>query len=291
MSFSAHRGADPDAVFYDTIAVTTAQHHKRAIRSGAPFIGAVTLPKALAFWNARMANAAGFTLVMSGDFTLDRVRPLVTRFLASLPAGVREVPRDRGMRAPTGVVHREILVGVGPRARTQITLSGPFDYTSESSEALSAARDVAELALENQLRETLGGTYGVSVAVGVNLVPPIHYTVTIDFEAAPERINVLAAAALTELQRLSSKGPTALELEKTRAAEIHDLDNRIQDNAYWATELSWHARMGWPLASITAHQPNAQHLTLAALREACAKYLGTSQYTRVTMYPKTAVSH
>jgi hypothetical protein len=46
--------------------------------------------------------------------------------------------------------------------------------------------------------------------------------------------------------------------------------------------------MGWSLASITTHQKIAQHLTMDALRDACAKYLGTSSYTRVTMYPKRA---
>jgi hypothetical protein len=46
--------------------------------------------------------------------------------------------------------------------------------------------------------------------------------------------------------------------------------------------------MGWPLASISSHQKVAQHLTMEGLRDACSKFLGTSSYTRVTMYPKRA---
>jgi predicted Zn-dependent peptidase len=130
----------------------------------------------------------------------------------------------------------------------------------------------------------------VSVSSSVNLVPPVRYSITVEFEASPERIDSLADAALAELKRLSTRGPTKQELEKTRIAGTRDLDDKLQDNDYWATELSWHARMGWPLAGITAHQRDAEHLTLAALREACARYLGTAQYARVTMYPKLAAS-
>jgi zinc protease len=290
MSFSASRAADPDAIFYDTVAVTTAQRNQRVLRSGGRFIDAVDLSKSLAFWSARMSNAASFTLVMTGDFTLDLVRPLVERYLASLPAGIREQPRDNGIRSPSGIVRREIRVGAGPKAKTQIILSGPYDDSVESNEALGTVRDIAKLALDDRLRETLGGTYGVTVGAGVNLVPPSRYTVTIEFEASPTRIDSLANAALAELDRLRTRGPTMQELEKTRAAEVRNFDGKLKDNAYWATELSWHARMRWPLATIATHQKDAEQLTMEGLQKACATYLGTSQYVRVTMYPRNAAA-
>lgn len=288
MAFSSRRTADPDAVFYDTVAVTTAQHHPRALKSGAPFYEAVSLPKALAFWNARMSNASSFTLVVTGDFTLDRMRPLVLRYVGSLPGGTHERPRDNGMRFPTGVVRRAIVAGVGPKAKTQIVLSGPFSNSDASSVALDEARDVAELALGDRLRERLGGTYGVNVYSSISLVPPARYTLTMEFEASPENIDQLADAALAELARLRTTGPTKAELDKTRAAEVRDFDDKMESNDYWASELSWHARMGWPLSSIRSHQKVAQHLTMDGLRDACTKYLGAASYTRVTMYPKRA---
>ena len=286
ISYTANREADPDVVFYDTVAATTAQHHRRSIRSGASFMRAVSLPRAIAFWNARVSNAASFTLVMTGDFKLRQVRPLITRYLASLPRGVREQPRDNGIRFPNGVVQREIFAGVGPRAKTQIVLSGPFDNTPEAIEALDAARDVAELALGEQLRETLGGTYGVSVFVGVTGVPPAMYRMTIEFEGSPERIDTLARAALAELQRLRTRGPTRQELDKTREAETRDLDDKLESNGYWADELMSHARMGWPFPGITTHQDRARHITMKTLRDACTRYLDASRHTRVTMFPK-----
>jgi zinc protease len=288
MAFVSHRSADPDAVFYDSVAVTTTQHHPRGLKSGAPFYSAVSLPRALAFWNARVSNASSFTLVVTGDFSLEIMRPLVLRYLGSLPGGARERSRDNGIRFPTGVVRRAVVAGVGPKAKTQIAFSGPFNNSSESSTALDAARDVAELALGERLRETLAGTYGVNVYSSFSIVPPARYIVTIEFEASPDRIDQLAEAALAELARLHTVGPTKAEVDKIRAAEVRDLDGKMESNSYWATELSTHARMGWPLTSIRTHQQVAKHLTVEGLRDACAKFLDASSYTRVTMYPQRA---
>src|SRR5437763_1894348 len=83
-------------------------------------------------------------------------RPRVVRYLASPPAGTPEHARDVGVRFPSGITRRQIVAGLGPKARTEIVLSGPFDGTSEASEGLGAVRDLTELALTSHLREKLG---------------------------------------------------------------------------------------------------------------------------------------
>jgi zinc protease len=290
-SFAVQRGADPDAVFDDSVAAAVTQHHPRALHNGERFMASLDLAKSLRFWNARMSSAASFTLVLTGDFTLEQVRPLVERYLASLPGGVREQPRDRGVRFPDGVVRRTVLFGTGPKARTQLVFSGPFDMTDAASDALSAARDVAARALSERLRETLGGTYGVHVWTGVELAPSSTYRMMVDFEAAPERIDSLTDAALAVLARLRTAGPTRAELERTRAAETADIEDNLDDNDFWADELALHARAGLPLTSISEHQRNAKELNAARLRDACGRYFAADHYVRVTMYPKSAPRH
>jgi zinc protease len=286
VSYSTTRAVDPDAVFDDSVAVTIAQHHPRALKSGQTFYQTVSLARTLAFWKARMSNASSFTFVVTGDFTMAEMRPLVLRYLGSLPGGTYERARDNGVRFPAGIVRKAIMAGVGPKAKTEIVLSGQFKNSVEASAALDAARDVAELALGDRIRETLGGTYGVNVSSHVSVVPPARYMLSVEFEAAPERIDRLAEAAIRDLVRLATQGPTKVEADKVRAAEVRDLDGKMESNSYWASELSWHARMGWPLTSIGSHQRVAEHLTMEGLRAACATYLTPTSYTRVTMYPK-----
>lgn len=289
--YTRGRAADPDAIFGDSVAAILAQHSARGIKGTKRFVAAIDLTRALEFWKARMANPASFTLVMTGDFTLDRARALISEYLASLPSGSAEQSRDDGIRFPKGVVRREIVAGAGPKARTQIILSGPYEGTDEAGRDLSEASDVAELALNSHLRERLGGTYGASVSSSVNLVPPATYSVTIDFDASPERIDSLATAALAELDRLRTAGPAEMEYQKIKAARVRDLDGKAESNKYWASELMWHARMGWPLGTILGHELDAKSLSANSLRAACAKYLKASEYVQVTMYPMGKKPH
>jgi zinc protease len=291
VALAGRRGRDPDLVFDDSLAAAIAQHHPRSLRFGRAFMQQVQMPRALGFWRARTANAANFTLLLSGDFTLDRVRTLAERYLANLSAGTKESPRQMGMRFPSAAVTRAIRMGEGPKARTSIVLSGGFDVVEGSSEALALARQAAELALEERLRETLGATYGVRVSATADLVPPSSYTVTIEFESDPAQIDTLSVIALRELERLRTTGPTAAELAKVRASRVRELDDSMDDNSYWVGELAWHSRPGFLLTNIAGHQERARALTAEVLRNACTEYLGTTRSVRMTMYPRPARPH
>jgi zinc protease len=285
-SATRSRERDPDSIFLDTVAAVVSGHHPRGLRSGVRFYQSANLPSALSFWTDRVSNATAFTVVVTGDFTLRTMRPLVERYLASLPAGHREPPRDVGMRLNAGVVRREVVAGIAGRARTRIAVSGPVAITTGAVEDLKEVRDVLEIALDQRLRETLGGTYGVTVEYDVDLLPPSTYSLTIDFEASPRRIDSLATVAVAELQRLRVEGPTETEFAATRAARIGDYDGQLESNDYWTKELSFHSRLGWPLATIATHRQDVERLTRSELRRACATYLTTRGYTRVTMRPR-----
>ena len=59
----------------------------------------MNLDKSLAFYKDRFADASDFTFVFVGSFDLPTIKPLVERYLASLPAiNRKEAARDVGMR-------------------------------------------------------------------------------------------------------------------------------------------------------------------------------------------------
>ena len=285
-AFRHHRSEDPDLVFEDSVAATLGAHRAHAVRGSEQFIDAVSLSTALRFWRARTANAASFTLVMTGDIRLTQLRPLVARYLASLPAGVAEHSRDLSGGPPDRIVRRVIRTGAGPKARTQIVLSGTLDGTPAADEGLAAVREVAEFAIANRLREVLGGTYGVDASTDVTQAPPVKYRLTFDFTAAPERIDSLSAAALTELARLRTVGPTEAEFTRVAALRRRDVEQDADNDDDLADDLLHHARMGWPLDSVARHRRVAGNITRLALREACRRYLDASRYVQVTMLPK-----
>ena len=72
----------------------------------------MNLDKSFAFYKDRFADASDFTFVIVGSFDLPTIKPLVERYLGSLPSLHRkETGRDVGIRPPTGVVEKEVRQG------------------------------------------------------------------------------------------------------------------------------------------------------------------------------------
>jgi zinc protease len=279
------RERDPEALFHDSVVTALAGNDPRAIRNGARFYLRTRMDDALDFWTRRTANGAGFTVAFVGDFTLARVRPLIERYLASIPRGAAERPRDRGIAIVTRGVRRNVPSGIAPRARAAIGFAMPFTLSNDNLNALYMMREVVTRSLTDRLRDQLGATYDVDVSLAIDLVPPSRYTMTVEFESSPENIEALTAAALDELARLRRSGPSDAQYRAAREARVRDFDGRADDNDYWVSELTFHARHGWPLSGIAAHRREVESITLEDVRRACATYLPAKDFVRITMRP------
>ena len=144
---------------------------------------------------------------MQQDLVVDGIKPLIARYLGNLPALRRgEQWKDVGIRAPTGVIEREVHRGVEPKSQTEMVFSGSFPFTRPERFVLRSLADVLDIKLREQLREELGGTYGVSVSAAPTKVPREEYTFTISFGSAPDRVGQLVTAIFTQIDSLAKFG-------------------------------------------------------------------------------------
>src|SRR5258705_3803427 len=88
-NFLANRGASPDEVFSDTVQVTMGQHTFRSRPLTQSTFAEIVPEKSLAFYRERFADAGDFTFVFVGNVDTTALKPLVERYLASLPASGR----------------------------------------------------------------------------------------------------------------------------------------------------------------------------------------------------------
>ena len=167
----------------------------------------VRLPRVLEIAHERCADAAGFTFFLVGSFSPDSVRPLVERWVASLPAThAAEQVRDVGIRPPTGVVERTVRMGMEPKAQTTLVFTGPCTYSLPTRYALSSLRELLDIRLRESLREEKGGTYGVSVSASCDHVPYENFSLSIGFGSAPERVEELTTALWQVVQEIQEIG-------------------------------------------------------------------------------------
>ncbi len=284
----ANRSASPEAAFSDTLQVTLAQHSVREQPVSAAILDRIDPVKSFAFYKDRFSDASGFTFVFVGNFKTDSIKPLIAKWLGSLPStGRKETWRDTGIRPPKGVVQRVVKKGAEPKARTALIFTGPFEYTRQNRYYLSALAELLNIKLREALRENMGGTYGVSVSPSAFRDPLPSYRFTIGFGSAPERLESLTAAALAQIDSVKRFGTTPEYLNKVKEAAFRSRETAITQNGYWLSQISTFDQSGWPLAEIPNGDKLISALTAQDLQQAAVRYLRTDNYVRVSLYPES----
>ncbi len=284
----ANRGADPDAVFSDTLTVTMTSHHPRTRPITPARVDSLDLGRAYAFYRDRFADASDFTFAIVGAFQLDSIRPLVERWLGGLPATRRvESWRDPGIVAPRGVVERVVRKGVEPRSRTQIVFTGPAPYSKANRAVIRGLASVLELRLRELLREALGGTYDVSVSGTAARIPREEYSFNIGFSSAPERADELVRTVFAAIDTLRTAGPSERDLVKVVEAEARSRETALRQNGYWLGPMADVAHTGDPPEPVVDPRGDGALLTRHALRDAARRVLDPANYIRVTLLPES----
>ncbi len=287
----ANQKASPQSAFQDTLALTMTQHHPRTLIVDTTMLADWSLDTSLDFYRDRFADADDFSFTFVGNIDLATLQPLVERYLGSLPPrDGDEAPRDHGVRPPERVVEKVVHKGVEPQARTQIAFTGPFDFTAVNRHLLRTLGDVLEIRLRDELREELGGTYGVSIGTDYAHAPWEHYGLVLQFGAAPESIDTLAVAALAEIRRLQQEGPSAELLARVQEMQRRELEESLRQNAYWLTNLSARTLTGEPPISPERQRALIDQLSVQSVQEAARVYLPLERYVRVSLLP-AAASH
>ena len=284
----ANRAAMPDTVFGEALSGALTQNHLRAQPLTVARVEQMDLDRSLAFYKDRFADASDFLFVFVGSFDLATMKPLVERYLASLPALHRtEVAKDAGMEAPAGIVQADVKSGIEPRSQVAIAFSGPFQNDESHRVVARAMAESLAGNLQRTLREDLGGTYGVSVVPSFTKRPREEYRISISFACDPARADSLVAAAFRVIDRFTFQGPGDAQVADARVALARDFESNSERNEYLLNRLLFKYEYGERVEDVFDMRPYIEQVTGPALAEAARTYLNLNRYVKVTLRPET----
>jgi zinc protease len=283
----ANRQALPDAAFEDALNGAVTQNHLRAQPMTSDRVRQMNLDKSLAFYKDRFADASDFTFVFVGSFDLATIKPLVERYLGSLPALHRkEAGKDVGIRPPSGVVEKEVRKGTTPKSQVGVVFTGPFQNNEKNRITIRAMANTLAGNLQRVLREDLGGTYGVNVVPEFTKRPTEDYRVTISFACDPARTQDLVKALFAVVEDFKTTGPSAGQVADLQAALRRDLETDSRQNGYVLSQLTSAYQFGEPLSEPAALRALYESVTPSVLRDAARTYLDTKRYVKVVLFPE-----
>jgi zinc protease len=215
------------------------------------------------------------------------MRPLVERYLASLPALHRnESAKDVGIRPPAGIVEREVRKGIEPKSQVSIVFSGAFQNTEMNRITVRAMAEMLSGNLHRTLREELGGTYGVSVEPRFTQRPVEAYRITISFACDPARTESLTKTAFEVIEAFKKEGPSEGQVADARQALMRDFETNSQGNRYLLSRLAYSYQYGENVDAVFNIRPLVDRLSASLILDAARAYLDTRRYVEVTLLPE-----
>ncbi len=191
-------------------------------------------------------DAAGVFVYIVGDFDLKEVKPMVEKYIGSLPKGKHPTEWiDRGVEITGEPVTDDFKVAMTtPKVTVAQIFKSGSQYSVDKALSYSALRYILNMVYVTTLREEEGGTYGASVNASLYREPKQYGVLQIFFETNEEKADRLREVSLDGLRSLAKDGPTEEQFDKT----VQNLRKRVPErqitNAYWQDALRRHYQYG-----------------------------------------------
>jgi zinc protease len=287
----ANRSASPEATFQDTLRVTVADHHPLTVATmmSPALVDRMDLEASLAFYRERFADTDDFTFFMVGAFDPDSLRPLIERWLATLPSMPREETwRNQGIDPPSGIVQKIVRKGIEPKSLTALVFTGPFNWSLENVNATSALADYLRIRLREEMREDMGGTYGVGVSASGQRFPDEEFELRVSFGSDPDRVEELVPIVFAEIEKARAGEIDADDFAKVKENRRREHETNLRENGFWLSRLETYRIHGVDLREILEIDERIEALDAASIADAARRWIDPARYVRVTLSPETA---
>ncbi|MBR3097403.1 MAG: insulinase family protein, partial [Bacteroidales bacterium] len=188
----------------------------------------------------------GSTFVVVGDIDMDTLKPLVEKYVGSLPKGRKALKwADDGVRIPRGQIEDVFSVDMQtPMSSVFQNYSAYLPYTAERKAALDAIAYILDIRYTNSLREDEGGTYGASASANFVRRPEELVKIQVGFDCRPSLCDKLRELAIQGINDLADNGPTDEEVTSAVLNLKKNLPERRQNNSYWEGAIESYLRYG-----------------------------------------------
>jgi len=230
-----NRSKNPSAAFNDSITVIMSQHSKRMRPMTQALLAEANLERIRAIYHDRFKDPSGFTFYFVGNLDLEKMKPLILKYLGGLPSVTREESwNDLGIRMPKTTIkeafHRDLKT---PKATVFMSYTGNFKYKPEERLLLQAIKEYLNIRLIETLREEQGGTYGASLWTSTKKYPAKEYSLNIYFDCNPVKTDTLIQTVYDEVNKLIKKGPDQKDVTNIIENKLKKHKETIKENTYW----------------------------------------------------------
>ena len=198
--------------------------------------------RVLQLYRQRVASAGDYCFSLVGAFTVDEVRPLIKKYLASLPDnGVREGTGGYRPVMATGIVDNFFEVPMrNPKTSVYVSIMGDKTYSFDDEFMMDLVGESLGTALLTYLRHEKHGTYDVA-ADGTLSMYHNRWMLNYEFETSTTDRDSMLVYAEHATNAIFYNGISEDLFSKMKERVTREHENALQTNAYWLRALQQRA--------------------------------------------------
>ncbi|GHT60647.1 peptidase M16 [Bacteroidia bacterium] len=227
--------ANPEIVLNDTVAKDLYVDQNRHFRLKAKDLEKVNYQTIGKWQKDRYADASDFTFVFTGNIDLEIAKPLIEKYLGSLPSIHRkETFAKVNENYRPGLIKSIFDQKVeNPKTNVIDIYWANFDYTLKNRIEIDMLQQILRTVYTEKVREEEGGTYGVSVSGNISNYPKGQSMFQIYFETEPAKADYLNKIVHQVLQDMAKEGPREVDFNKVKEYMLKKQQENEQENSYW----------------------------------------------------------
>jgi zinc protease len=286
-------GSNPQAAFADTMYRVLYANNPMApvVVPKSENFDKVNVDRALEIYKERFGDASGMNFVFVGSFKEAEIKPLIEKYIASLPAtGKKFNFVDNKVRPVSGKKVFTVNKGKEQKSLIFASYTGETPYNEDQELRLQAMSEVLNIRIIEELREKVQGIYGGGTYASLEKLPYSSYVFILQLPCGPEKVDTLLKAVSKEFRTLADKGPEQSYLDKVKQQWKEQYKTSMKDNGTWLGNIiELKEKQGDPKRFINYEQ-YVDKLTIKDVQQAAKLVFdGKNQFTAVLMPEGAAV--
>ena len=280
--------SDPVRFYFDQYFRIKTNNHPRANKLPTEEdLKKIEFDKAIEIYADRFADASDFTFFFVGAFNTDSIKPLLEKYIASLPGIDRkETWKDLNIRPPEGKVDKVITKGMAPKSFVSIYFEKDVKWNEKDAHLLTTVGRILDRKYIEILREELSGVYGINTDAGLSKIPYSSAYLQIIFPCSPENIDSLTNTALAEISKIQQQGVSEEDIKKAKEIQRREIEENIKRNNYWLNNLQDCYLKGTDFSRFIDYEKKIEGISSDELQRVTSKYINLNEYIRVVLVPE-----
>lgn len=213
---------------------------ERAYKLKSADIDKVDYARVMKIASERFANAADFNFIITGAISLEQAKPLIEKYIGSLPAkkNKKESFKLSGAEFRKGALDVKFDRQMGTPMATSFSLfSGDYQYNLRNDLAFDLACQTLSMVLLDEIREKEGATYSIGAYGSLNDIPTQQAYMQIVYQTNPEKVEYTEGRVAELLAEFLETGPSAEDLAKAKEYLAKEYKANQTENSYFSGVL------------------------------------------------------